>query len=113
MGLDNANGEWILFADSDDEFSEDSLLYFSKVTEGLDHNHPELILANMVYVHNDRSETVVYSENIDSLETMFKQRLWGTVWNKAFSKAVIDKYCIRFDESLHLSEDYLGIVGKC
>ena len=113
MGLDNANGEWILFLDSDDEFSKDSLLHYTRVTEGVDYNSPELILANMVYVHNDYSETVVYGENIDSLEKLYRQRLWGSVWNKVFSKAVIDKYCIRFDESLHLSEDYLFVAEYC
>lgn len=113
MGLDNANGEWVLFLDSDDEFSEDSLLHYAQAIEGLDRNLPELILANMVYVHNDRSETVVYGENINSLEMMYKQRLWGSVWNKLFSKVVIDKYHIRFDESIHLSEDYLFVAEYC
>lgn len=113
MGLDNAVGEWITFVDSDDELMADALSLIAKTVAWQNMESPDLILENLNIVHPGEAGFTLYGPGLDNLELLYRQGLWGAVWNKTFSKSIIEKHNIRFDESLHLSEDCFFVATYC
>lgn len=113
-GLDKAGGTWVTFADSDDELTGGALSY---IAQAIDRQIPEsinLIVENLNIAHPGESAFVLYGPpGIASLEVLYNQGLWGAVWNKTFSRDLIEKHNIRFDESLPLSEDCLFVAAYC
>lgn len=113
MGLDNATGEWITFADSDDELMAGALSLIAMTVARQNIESPDLILENLNIVHQGEPGFTLYGPGLDNLELLYRQGLWGAVWNKTFSKSIIEKHNIRYDESLHLSEDCLFVATYC
>lgn len=116
LGLENAKGEWIYFADSDDivdSHALDTLCHL--VSEDID-----LIMAGynissgqMGYkeAHASHSDRVISYEK--ALHEMYKPTDFvyqGFLWCKLFRASVIKQYGLKFHESIRFNEDRLFIV---
>lgn len=110
IGLDNAEGEWITFVDSDDyivdavlenilSFHEDIIL-FSFLIESKNGKIEENILKNQFCTKENIS--VYLSENI--IELIFR-----VPWSKFFKKKIISE--LRFDESIPIGEDTIFVLN--
>lgn len=113
-GLDKATGTWVTFADSDDEIPTGALSYIAQTIERQVPDSINLIVENLNIAHPGESAFALYGPpGITSLDVLYRQGLWGAVWNKTFSRDIIEKHNIRFDESLPLSEDCLFVATYC
>lgn len=106
IGIENSNGEYIAFVDSDDYIDSKML---------------EILMRNLIESKSDISicgfNNNNYSKIINSkkvldkkqmlLEITGKDSFQGYVCNKLYRKSIIKKYKIMFDENITISEDLL------
>lgn len=108
LGLAHVHMPYVLFCDCDDYVEPDYAENFRKALEYADFaicgyvNHDE--------VANGRTDIYGFSSNetvdlLPQLETIHSQCLLQQLWNKVFSRDVIEKAGIRFDESISIGED--------
>lgn len=113
-GLENINGKWIAFIDSDDWVEKDWLESYVKsiekqnydiVFQGYTCEYPQY--SQKHFLQNSPTD---YIESIFCLE---KNDLFGWTWNKAFQASVIQKHNIRFNPLLNVNEDLLFTLLFC
>lgn len=111
VGLDKANGEWIVFADADDIMLPDALeiLYATAIQY-----NPDIIEGSTkVMVNEEISPLYVnnYKQNNDPLISMGHPALWGYM----FRASVIKDNNIHFIQGLAYSEDqvFLAETAVC
>jgi glycosyltransferase involved in cell wall biosynthesis len=108
MGLDNAIGEWITFADSDDYILKDAF----SIIVGLD---TDLLVGSFLYNDTEVSLNEYSSNNIIEdtalIEFLIRNISISTVWGKLFKLSYIRNYNIHFDETLSTAEDTLFICN--
>lgn len=109
-GIDNANGEWITFVDSDDWLDPDFLASFQLS------NDIDVSVTGLCYMRwPERFEikTWTFEEKIISLSKDFDDIAnnnlleFGTVCCKAYRRQIIEAYNIRFDTKISYHEDHL------
>ena len=111
-GLEAAEGDWILFVDSDDWVAPEYVGAFLDALEtGAEFaicgfvNHDELVSGRTdVYGWTDFEGT----RKIDlrpQLEELHRANLLQQLWNKVFSRRIIAEHGIRFDETISIGED--------
>jgi Glycosyltransferases involved in cell wall biogenesis len=111
MGLDAANGAYVVFIDGDDYVKEDYLSnFFEMITSdadtdmaicGVDINGRNQVL-------NGNSEYDGRLSRSQVLQHMFRRdSVSGYLFNKAYKKEIIDCFQIRFREGIHICEDLL------
>lgn len=114
MGLDNAQGEWVLFVDSDDYLCNDACLY--SITKAITaHPDSELIyFAGQTVVQEETYsvslDSKVYDYGYQCLEDNCIKRksiVFGSIYVQCYKKAVIDSNHLRFDDSIWYAEDRL------
>lgn len=117
IGLEKANGHWIMFVDSDDTIPKDALerLYREGHAKDVD-----LVMAG--YKKIDQEGTLsfsnekhlrVLSTKSDLLLQMFcptEYPYWGYVWSKLFRREIVSHNQIKFDEQIFFNEDRLFCV---
>ena len=120
MGIENCNGEWIVFVDSDDYLLKNALqILKDKIDESID-----LVIANYTQINkaiklSDREGIVGaekclfalldspnYFKNIEHCLT-YNADILGVNWAKAFKRDVFIKNKIRFNEKITIFEDFL------
>jgi CDP-glycerol glycerophosphotransferase (TagB/SpsB family)/glycosyltransferase involved in cell wall biosynthesis len=105
-GLENANGEYVTFADADDTLPKDSLKHMHQATV--------IYEADTVCGIYERVDGVTSYKNTRSYHLANKTRRiapddldlvhsWS-VWNKWFSNALITKHGLRFENYAHLED---------
>lgn len=118
-GIDIAQGEWISFVDSDDEYyNDDSLFYlYSQIT-----NNIELVIGG--YVHCDK-DGIIYSISdrvinevsaINGIKLYYKPEYYnylGLTCIKLYNRQFLLKNNLRFNEQLTYNEDGLLHVQYC
>lgn len=103
-GLEAAKGEYIVFIDSDDRIAP-------RMLEFLAENTKENTLTVVNYTRN--YSIFRSSDSSDIRKDVFKNndlktiRHGGFVWGILYSKNIIDKYDLRFDESTGIFEDVI------
>lgn len=111
LGLDNAQGEWITFVDSDDWI--EPILIESCVTV-IRKKHNIDVIRYGYYEEESLNKRIIRcssNENdiIFSLNTFFEKCdnycYWGFVWNTAFRRDLIRE--LRFDENINYCEDHI------
>ncbi|WP_288146922.1 glycosyltransferase family 2 protein [Thomasclavelia cocleata] len=114
-GLDKSDGDYILFLDSDDYFEINAL----NILKGeIEKNNSELIFFanytdkyknnNYIIEKNNSIKEVVYKNNNDlknDFINLFQYSYIYPVWNKVYSRKIIDKYNVRFPELIKFAED--------
>lgn len=115
LGLQNAQGEWIAFIDSDDYISEH---YFQPIFEY--ENQDYIIMNSFVIRDGSKSNFRSYESKSLNLDNFLNEynlfRDFATPWGKFFRKSIIDENNILFDEQLNRGEDVvfnLTYVLKC
>lgn len=112
IGLDRANGEYLIFVDSDDYVEKD---YIEKMIEYI-YKYDMVSCGYYVEYQNKRLKVEIMSEdteiNNDTANNyIFKFNGYkGFTWNKIFIKKIITDNNIRFDAHIHMCEDQLFVV---
>lgn len=118
FGMEVANGQWIMFVDSDDWVS---CRFISALTDTADQYEDCLVTCGFHYVDevNGRKTPYQWDRNMkQSLIEISKEELFDAmdrimlqnVWNKIFRSDVIKRYEIRFNEELRMGEDFAFVL---
>lgn len=109
LGLEQAEGEYILFVDSDDYVSEN---YFSVISDALDNNVVDLLMFGYCNFGSISAEwdTGEFNENTEVgiaiwVSSAMQQYLFSSLWSKVFKKQIIEQYNMRFGNDLAIGED--------
>lgn len=109
LGLEQAEGEYILFVDSDDYVSEN---YFSVISDALDNNVVELLMFGYCNFGSISAEwdTGEFNENTEvgiaiRVSSAMQQYLFSSLWSKAFKRHIIEQYNMCFANDLAIGED--------
>lgn len=113
VGIENALGQWMLFVDSDDVLADNALHLLQRAILNQNACLPDLIISNVMFVYKGEKTNILYESELESLDELYGSGCWGAVWNKVFSTYVVHNHFIRFDESLHFSEDCLFLAHYC
>lgn len=111
LGLDNARGIWITFADADD-YVENNMLkrLIQKITE----EKAEIIIAN--YFEETHKRSIEVQQNLHSLTShelisdLLQGNLIGSTCNKLFTKRQFVDNNIHFPENIDYCEDLIVVV---
>ena len=114
--LDVATGDYILFVDADDCLTDTSLKTIANVCE-----KSELLICGFQridekgraidYVNRFPQKSINREEALRLIFELTPQMGYqGYLWNKLFLNCIIQKYHIRFDESIRYNEDRLFIT---
>lgn len=109
-GIISANGEYLCFLDSDDEYENE---FVEKMVSCIENYNTELVVCGYKKVHNNQIEevkdSIASTEIVDYLNAYSKQHgfehLANYPWNKLYITEVIKKNEIFFDEKISVSED--------
>lgn len=105
IGLEKANGKWLLFADADDYFS----YCIKDILEEYKDCKTDIVFFNVIgqdsdtYLASDRGEYIrnyhsLYKKNPNAAIFHFKYDQ-GCPWAKLIRKEIVDSFSIRFDET--------------
>lgn len=115
IGIDAANGKWMVFIDADDYiFSH----YFKKLTTLLNDKTDYILFSYLenkhgkIAQHNDmffeKSNDIKYTSMQEALKLIFEAKeVQGYVWNKVFKRQIVQQHQIYFNEELMYNEDLL------
>ena len=113
IGLENANGKWLLFCDSDDYFTPQ----LEKLIEEYVDSEYDVVFFGFNTVDSDTLEAmpsrVIGSDNAFKERNVdyFKYRFHGP-WAKFIRKSLVDRFNIKFDEVICSNDTFFaGLVG--
>lgn len=101
VGLDNAQGEWVTFVDSDDWVEPDAFAYYDEMTK----KHLFDYLYCGYYLNG--SPKIPEDEGTFDVRDFLHKNECDKLWYGLYSRSVIEKNHIRFDVTITLSEDKL------
>lgn len=108
LGLDNAQGEWVMFVDSDDWLKPtylDSLMSFAKNEVDLIISYPETVSQTEVINPKVYFPKLVTSSDFSDLFVLYDIDIYTTSWAKVYKMALIRNNGIRFNEKMTMGED--------
>lgn len=120
LGLDNARGEWIAFADADDWVEAD---WLSSRTE-LIHAGCDLVCCGF-QIHKVEGSAIINKgvnyngDNTGLVELLIQAGMEGSLWNKLFRSSIIKSQNLKFNSIFRFREDeeiffrYLVFCNKC
>lgn len=115
LGLDNAEGEYIMFIDADDEIEDG---YFTNIADIAKSSKADILIWGITCCledgHTEERKPQLQGEyDRNSFLQAFPgdhygkhKGLYGFVSNKLVKRSLIEEYGLRFDESMLLMEDY-------
>ncbi len=119
-GINEANGEWVLFVDSDDYLAKDALKVLANEVKRnpadvytynyLKVDDKEKILSKEAdYIENRYEQFVTESQNVDYIyDKVLKYKVGWEVWRQLFNRDIIEKIGLRFsDNAKSFAEDLL------
>lgn len=104
LGLDEAQGDWIAFVDSDDRLHNKAFqILVSHASDDIDivkYSHATERVFNSSFIESQYiPETCSLKESID------KNIRFAFVWECLFKREIVDKYNLRFSEEIKYGED--------
>lgn len=113
-GINKAEGDYIMFIDSDDEYMSDTLKSINEVLYKKDY---DWVVFGYERIHVDnnnkmklmQTKQIELNEDIDKknfVEKLQQNFLFNQIWNKVYKKSVIKKINNIFDEGISSGEDY-------
>lgn len=116
-GLENALGEWILFADSDDFFIEGAFDIIKKYKK----NKEDIIFFNCTSIFIETGKKAQrhiffqkilmdYLKNKNQHTEKTLRFEYGVPWGKMIKKSFIDKYKIKFDETIIINDRMFSVL---
>lgn len=116
LGLDHAVGEWVYFADSDDELLPEGLqILVNSISDDVDlvmGGYEKRELDGLLVIHYDGDVHHIKMDKKESFKTLFQKyaRYYpylGWMWLRLFRNSVIKREAIRFDTEIRIKEDTL------
>lgn len=105
-GLDAAQGNWILFMDSDDWLESNALEVLAEHTK----NPVDLVIGGYQAYDQTAGTTEVWSDYPCDFgvmpENLGKLHSFSVCWGRLYKKAIIDQNHLRFDERIRYGEDH-------
>lgn len=110
LGLDRANGDYVMFCDSDD-YAEPE--WCSKLVAAAEHHRDSFPICNY-FRHSSSGKSINYAKQCNTLDEtiapedlfcLYHLELLGTPWNKIYRQDILSKNHIRFRPDLSLGED--------
>lgn len=110
FGIDEAKGRYLMFCDSDDYVNETWIEELYKMIL----LYPNAwINCNLYRLDYDNKEKTIIENDLNEITILdvsqyyktIKLGISGSVWNKIFDKRIINKFNIRFNESISYGED--------
>lgn len=110
IGLKMSKGEWIVFVDADDALEQNWLSVFADNVYNLGSQILVTLRAKML--DGNICQEVLHSNHTGLIDkdAFYRGGQFGYLWNKCFSKDIIDSAKIRFDESMKCFEDEMFIL---
>lgn len=107
LGLDNANGDWIAFVDSDDWIERDM---YEQMHSAAMNNKVEMVCCDLLMEHKDNSEVLTYNNEFDDHKLMYDCLApisveYFAAWNKLVSRRVYTTYNVRALNGPNMWED--------
>ena len=125
LGIELTSGEYLMFIDADDEISEDYLKSIADnamsskadiliwgIRRRFQDGHIEEWQPDLEGAYNRKSFTTAFPKE----QYRHHEGLYGFVSNKLLKKSIVDRYDLRFDETMALMEDYdffLSCFANC
>lgn len=115
-GLDEAQGVYVYFMDADDWIEKNFLeVFFNENEDENEENNYDIIFQGFVREFSDGRKEESFAMDTDTslmskdeiICRLYKEHVYGWAWCKLFRREIIEKYHVRFDESLRLWEDEL------
>lgn len=115
-GLEIAEGEYILFVDSDDWINNDMIRTLYQLIQSY-----QTDLSTCGYIIEDEKGHVIYQieqqimcilDKWDAIHSLFQDKYYkykGNLWDKLFKRTIIDNHHLRFNEDIYYNEDRLFI----
>ncbi len=115
-GLDTARGTWVQFADADDWLAPDAtkLMVRAATEHGCD-----MVIADYYRVVGTRvarkgdidlDRPITPAEYADCMIENPADYYYGSLWNKLFSRAIIEEHHLRMDPALSWCEDFIFVL---
>ena len=112
QGLDLAQGQYLLFTDSDDWVDPDYVPTFRQVIEAGDTfaicgyvNHDEKNTGRTDIFGWKEKEIFTRVSLVSRIQNIYDHRLLQQLWNKVFVTELVRKHQVRFDETISIGED--------
>lgn len=108
LGIKEAQGEYIMFLDSDDFYEKDTV---KKMVEYVDED--TLCICGFLEVNNKKSKVYIYADEPVTIYKskyyfdMDRKRLFYSVCNKLYSRKKLLEFNLFFDEEVHYTEDFI------
>ena len=116
IGFQNSAGEYIIFLDSDDEIKKEMLFDMKNI---LIETNSDMVCCGYINIFKDKE--IVKLPQSDVLEKkdifmvlMNDSGFFKSIWNKLFKKDILlneNMEFIKFDEMMHMGEDYLWLCN--
>lgn len=111
-GLENATGEYIINADSDDWIEQTML---EEMITKADADNADIVITDY-YIDRNNRQTEKKRQHLDNftslnvLKAFYTGELFGALWNKLISKKLLDNIKITFTEGIDYCEDLLFLT---
>lgn len=116
-GLDSAKGQYVIFLDSDDQFTPDCLQLMWNYVE---HDSTIYMVVGQYQLTGNESgfsklppEGIYDSTTSDFHSFAANQKVYVQAWNKLYRKEYLDKFGFRFPEGLNYEDVYWSYVTLC
>lgn len=116
IGLEHAKGEWLLFADADDYFSENLMALLDKYQE--DNTTDLVYLSASKFDEDGVLSGLIEGQLVDdylhskkNAEMHLRYGIW-TPWSRMVKNAMVTKYKIRFDEIPAANDKMFGLLSS-